>query len=240
MACDLLSKWLVHYDPIHRGYTVAGMANGVTATNGWSFPRMSGGYNLYRGQGVGAPIDPANPVGAAGASAASISNFSWRPHRTEDTYGYVVAAIGGGGVESAPSHPTRIAEFDVTGGLIGLRPNSPTGLTVTPLAAGRFELGWIYISEGQEAAPSLFRVYTDNASGPVDYQNAIGSVSYVRGKIHYTFTTAPYDQDARYTFAVRAESSEGVQDGNLVQRIGWTDRQAPEAHPLVTLSCVED
>ena len=240
MACDLLSKWLIHYDSIHRGYTPAGIANGVTATNGWSFPRMNGGYNLYRAQGVGAPIDLANPVGSAGASAASISNFSWRSHRAEDTYGYAVSSIGGGGVESGLSHPTRIAEFDVTGGLIGLGPNSPAGLTVTPLAAGRFELHWIYISEGQEAAPSLFRVYTNDASGPVDYQNAIGSVSYAAGKMHYAFTTAPYDQDARYTFAVRAESSGGVQDANLVEQIGWTDRQAPATHPLVTLSCVED
>jgi len=63
---ERFEKEPAHYDPIHRGYTPRGIANGVTATGGWCFPRvLSGGYNLYRGPSA-ASIDFSRPVGAAG------------------------------------------------------------------------------------------------------------------------------------------------------------------------------
>ena len=117
MASDLFGQWLAHYDTIHRGYTPSGIANGVTATGGWSFPRILGGYNLYRGTDGAESIAFGLPVGAAGREAGNISNFGWRPHAASTKYAYVVKAIGGGGVESEASHPARVAEFDANGAL---------------------------------------------------------------------------------------------------------------------------
>ena len=100
MTDCLLAKWLDHYDPIHRGYTPRGIANGVCATAGWTFPRLGGGYNLYRGTPTADDIDYGVPVGAAGAGAGRINNFLWRPHTADTEYFYVCRAVGGGGVES--------------------------------------------------------------------------------------------------------------------------------------------
>ena len=118
---DLLRRWLAHYDPIHRGYTPRGIANAVCATNGWAFPRVRGGTNLYRGSPTAEAVDLTHPVGAAGRGATTIANFPWRPHGAGKEYYYVLRAIGGGGVES-PAVPRSI-----TNAWIGrARMSSPT------------------------------------------------------------------------------------------------------------------
>ena len=86
MSCDnLLTKWLAFYDPIHRGFTPRGIANGGITTVGWSFPRIKGGLNLYRGTPTANDVDFTDPVGAAGFDGQEIRNFSWRNHQPSTT-----------------------------------------------------------------------------------------------------------------------------------------------------------
>ncbi len=236
MASDLFIKWLAHYDTIHRGYTPAGIANAVTATGGSSFPRMAGGYNLYRGVDDDGAIDYANPVGAAGRNATTIANFTWRPHAASTRYFYTIKAVGGGGVESAASLPARIAEFDQSGGLLGLRPNAPNDLNVSPVAGGKFLVKWVYCARFQEAMPAEFRLYHDAGTGTVDYQTVIAQVSYRPGRVHYSYTSAAFAHDARRIWSVRAVTAGSVDDGNVSQVFAWADTQAPDPHPAVRLA----
>ena len=116
---ELLGKWLEHYDPIHRGWTRRGIANGVCMTRGFAFPRIAGGYNLYRGGPTGADVDYTAPVGAAGARAAGIRTLPWGRLEAGAEYIFVLRSIGGGGVESADGE--EVVRVAVTAKEVGWR-----------------------------------------------------------------------------------------------------------------------
>ena len=235
----LLEKWLAHYDPIHRGWTLRGIANGVCATCGWCFPSVSGGYNLYRGSPGAESIDYGAPVGAADAAAEQIHSFAWRPHAPNMTYAYVVRAIGGGGVESESSDPPVTVETDAQGRPMGPRPNAPSQLSVRPVAGGAFVLRWTYSPFGEATAPAAFRVFTDGGTGTVNYVAVVGTVSYRRGQPHYAFQTGGHAHGVRRLWAVRAVSAEGRDDGNTGTVVGLADAEPPEAHPNPIVRVVE-
>ncbi len=236
MASELFDKWLAHYDTIHRGYTPRGIANGVTATGGVSFPRVPGGYNLYRGIGGAESIDFDHPVGAAGRGATAIANFGWCPHAGGTVYAYAVKSIGGGGVESAASWPAAVAEFDVYGSLLGVRSNGPTDLSVQPASGGAFMLRWVYASRYEEAEPASFQVFHDSGTGTVDYTTVVGQVGYVRGRAHFSYGSSGFSHGVRVIWGVRAVTAGGVADGGVLEAFGWADASAPAAHPGLRLS----
>jgi hypothetical protein len=253
VASELLAKWLRHYDPIHRGFTPAGIVNGVTATSGWSFPRMRGGYNLYRGGvaagagagggiGVAAPaaVDFDHPVGAAGRNATTIANAPWRPHQPSTVYLYTVKSIGGGGVESVAASPARAAEFDGAGALLGPRPNSPIAVSVRPGTGGTFVVRWAFAMRHGEVPPDHFALHHDDGTGEVDYDHVVAQVNYQRGRAHYTYASGAFSHGARRTWAVRAVTAAGVHDGNTRQVPGFADGSAPAAAAAVHLSRLEE
>lgn len=240
MASDLFEKWARQNDSIHRGYTPAGMANGLTATGGWSFPRVRGGYNLYRGLAGVESIDFDVPVGAAGANAQTIGNFPWRPHRTSTDYHYTLRAVGGGGVESAAAVPARLAEFDSSRTLREPRPSSPSGLSVTPAAGGRFLLRWMYDPRGEDAAPENFRIYHDNGTGTVDYGTFVKKITYRPGRVHYEWLSTAFSHGDRRLWAVRAVSEPQVNDGGTAQVFAFADAAAPSPHPGPRLTRLAD
>jgi hypothetical protein len=235
----MLAKWLVHYDPIHRGYTARGIANGVCATSGWSFPRLAGGYNLYRGTPTPQDIDLLRPVGAAGTSAERISTFSWCPHAAGVEYFHVVRAVGGGGVEGPMSVPPVSVAFDAGGVCLGGRPNAPGDIDVRPTAGGHFRLSWSYSSLGEEVSPSLFRVYSDGGDGEIDYGAAVAEVPYRAGRLRHCYEAGPFVHGARRGWAVRAISASGRDDGNTVAVAAVADADGPEPSPHVVCELLD-
>lgn len=221
----LLERWLLHYDPIHRGYTQRGIANGVTATCGWGFPRVGGGYNLYRSVN-GAAVDGDRPVGAAGRSATSIESFSWRPHAVSTDYAYSVRSIGGGGVESADSEGV-LAAFDGVGALIGPAPHAASDVAVRAISGGRFEVRWRYDAAGEAVAPAMFRLFHDGGSGTVDYGTVVGTVTYGACRALYAYVSGGFGHDVRRVWGVRAVSDEGVEEENELTAAAWSDDLAP-------------
>ncbi len=236
MACDLLSKWLVHYDPLHRGWTLTGIANGVGATCGFFFPRIAGGYNLRRAVGQ-LPDGLAVIVGAAGATAETIETFPWVTHDAGVTYTYRLVAVSGGGCEDLIDEVTTQAAFDGAGEWLGARPHAPADLQVTPLSGGRFRLGWTYTPEGEQAAPASFRVYHDAGTGSMNFSQVVGTVDYRRGRLHYAFTSESFAEGTRVGFVVRAISAAGAQEPNERVVRGLADAAAPVINPVVVITC---
>lgn len=235
MSFDLLAKWLTWYDPIHRGWTPEGIANGVCATSGYSFPRIRGGYNLRRAIGE-VPDGTAVIVGAAGADATTIQTFPWVSHAADTEYTYRVTAIGGGGVENVTDEITAVVPFDDGGDWVGLKPNAPTDLRVTAASGGKFTLKWTYNRAGEQVEPSQFRIYNDAGSGTVDYETVVSMVTYRRGRFHYETLSSAFDDGARVRWSVRAVSAGGVEEENLVVVEQWADAQAPPINPTVWLT----
>lgn len=238
MACDnLLQKWLLFYDPIHRGFTPKGIANGGMTTVGWSFPRIRGGFNLYRGTPTAGDIDYDYPVGAAGHDAVEIRNFSWRNHSPDTDYFYGLRAINGGGCESAISEPLWPARFDPAVNMFGDPPNSPEDLQISLLSGGRFKLQWTYREKGQFAPPAEFRLYHDSGSGTVDYGTVRGTTKYRPSRLHFEFESGAFGHDAKREWSVRAATALGVEDDNTATAISTADAQGPPNHPTAFAEC---
>ena len=236
MSQSLLDKWLEHYDPIHRGWTVNGITNGVCATNGFGFPRIRGGYNLRR-----VPADDSNApselVGAAGADATTVRTFPWVSHDAGRSYVYRLAAINGGGVENAQEPAATEVSFDQSGLWTGRRPNAPGDLRVTPSAGGTFIIRWTYVHNGEQDEPAAFYIHHDNGNGEIDYSSAAGSVPYRRGQLHYRYVSARFAHDQLVRWAVRAVTAAGVNDGNsAVSAARAENRPPPPAVSIVLAS----
>ena len=238
MGCDnLLTKWLAFYDPIHRGFTPRGIANGGITTVGWSFPRIKGGFNLYRGTPSGNDIDFSDPVGAAGFDATEIRNFTWRNHNPSTTYYYGLKSVNGGGCESAPADRLWPATFDGAGNMLGDPPNAPDNLQIEPTSGGRFKLQWTYSEKDQLLAPIEFRLYHDNGSGTVDYGTVIATVSYKFGRLHYEFVSGAFAHDARRMWSVRAASAAGIVESNTETVVAVADAVGPPNHATAFSEC---
>ncbi|NOX58651.1 MAG: hypothetical protein GXP29_07305 [Planctomycetes bacterium] len=236
---ELLERWLLHYDSIHRGWTPAGIANGVTATNGFAFPRIMGGYNLYRSPVGAAASDPQLIVGASGANASSIETFAWAIAPALSDQRFILRSIGGGGVESAPSSDEVGVAFDILGNPEPLVPNAPHDLSIDQSAAGSFTLTWSYSEHRQGAAPVLFSAFTDGGAGIVDYGISIGDVAYRARGGRYSFVTGPHSHDGEFAFSVRAVTAAGDDDGNVQVVAGLADALAPALPGVVLTEIVE-
>jgi hypothetical protein len=238
MPDALLAKWLKHYDPLYRGWTPDGIANGVCLTNGFSFPRIKGGYNLRRS--TSRQSDPQDRiVGAAGHDATTIRVFSFATHEPSTTYYYRLCAVGGGGMENNTDEVLAEVVFDAAGNWIGASPNPPTDLRVASLSGGRFLLKWMYPSQGEQAEPTEFRVYHNGGAGQIDYQTPTATIPYRRGQVHFEHTSAAFPHGTRVRWAVRAATSTGIEELNEQQTSGWAEANPPPANPAVLIA-VED
>jgi hypothetical protein len=237
---DLLGKWLRHYDPIHRGWTPVGIANGVSATSGFFFPRVAGGYNLYRGVGGLAAVDFSDPVGAASGAATSVRNFSWRGHASSTAYVYALRAVGAGGVEAMHDEAFAGVAFDAGGNWLGPLANAVVGLRVEALSGGRFAVRWGYDSANEGAAAESFRVYHDNGMGTVDFGTVLGTVTRRVGAVHHEFVTGAYGHGARVLFAVRSVTGGGVEELSTAAVMGVALADGPPVHGTVLSGCGEE
>ena len=236
MSCSLLDKWLTHYDPLHRGFTADGIANGVTATAGWFFPRIRGGYNVRRAVGRKPTAD--DPiVGAAGADAATVANFTWRGHAPSTVYHYRLNAIGPGGIEELGERSVVRAAFDAAGDLIPSRPNVPTNLRVEREAGGTFRLRWTYSEADEEVSPAAFEVYADNGAGTVDYETAVAIVPFVARRFHYERASGAFAHGTKVKWSVRAVSAAGVNDANTIVVAAVAVAEGPPVHQAIVSEC---
>lgn len=236
MSCTLLDKWLLHYDSVHRGWTRAGIANGVCATCGFSFPRIRGGYLLRRAVGR-APDESSEIVGAAGADADSVGTFPWIVHAANTTYVYGLSAISGGGVENRLEQSPAAARFDELGRWTGELPNAPADLRADAAEGGTFRVRWSHCGEDEQARPAGFRIYHDAGMGTIDYRAVVAVVGYRRGQVNYEYISLPFGHDVRVRWAVRAFSVNGVEELNEQTADGVARAHPPPAPAVVLAGC---
>lgn len=237
MVSDLLGKWLAHYDPIHRGWTRAGVANGVTATCGFCFPRILGGYHLRRRVG-GTPGADDAIVGTAGHDATTIRTFPWVRQEAGVTYVYRLFPVGGGGVENHTDMRITLTGLRVDGRWRGAWPNSPADLRVDAMAGGRFRLRWTYPPEGEQATPSEFRVYRGEGGRSVDFGAVVATLPHHAGQFHHEYVSEAFAHGEQVRWAVRAATA-SAEEANDATVCGWAMARPPAARPVVVISCVE-
>ncbi len=232
MSESLLSSWLRHYDPIHRGWTPNGIANGVCVTNGWAFPRIRGGYNLRRS--LSGPPGPGDLiVGAAPADAREVRTFAWVAH-PQGNWCYRLSSIGGGGVEEPEVGSRASVEIGSANDWLGPRPNQVSDLRVEPSAGGRFLLSWTYCPAGQQTAPTAFGVYQSEPGEPLAWDSAVEAVPFRAGRLHYEYRSLPFAEGMVVAWGVRAASAAG-EEGNTAEVRAAARATGPSRPPVVTV-----
>lgn len=230
-----LQAWLGTYDPIHRGWTRRGIANGLSATSGFAFPRIRGGYNLYRT--ISGGPESKELVGAAGADACEIRTFGWVRHEALTEYVYRLVPVGGGGVENWADMTRTTVRFDAAGMWVGPLPNAPTDLQAVPQSLGRVAVRWTYLPQGEETAPAGFNLYT-NEGREIDYGSVAGQIAYRAGRVHFEYVTGPAADGMRVGWAVRAYGPFGHEEQNTRCVFTLTRRAGPPANPAVKVTPV--
>jgi len=224
MARTLLQRWLDHYDPIHRGWTPAGIANGVCMTAGFFFPRFAGGYNLLRSIGQTPDESASMIVGASSPTAETpdaIANFPTYTLAVDTVYCFWPRAISPGGAqECGPVDAIRI-ESDDDGDPMGAAPNAPSELTATAIADGYIRLTWRHNAAGEQTKPASWNVYHDDGTGSVDYGTALDDTT------HRVYVAGPYVHDTTVLFGVRGVSADDVEETNLDTVSATADTEGP-------------
>lgn len=119
------------------------------------------------------------------------------------------------------------------------RPNRPTGLKATAAADGKVELAFSYNAANEEAECTHFHVYCDAGSGEVDYTTPIGSIDKLEHVLsHYAFLSSALTDGQTYLFAVRAATTEDVEDDGIEFVAVAADAQAPDQPVSLTAHIV--
>lgn len=241
MADSLLTRWLAHYDPIHHGWTPAGIAAGsvLLAGEGW---RGGGRTMLFKGT-TRSSIDRNYPVGTAGSDAASIA-LREGVELAVGTHYFQAVPFGPGGAAAVvdATRPQIVAVVVTDDGLDLLRPAFPRGLRAQAIAAGYIRLTWEFVAMRSRPVPASFAVYCDSGSGTVDYDTPLSTVRarIGRGGEGLYTMASQFADGLAVKFVVRAVTKGGVDDGNVVEATATADAQEPSAGAIDALVLGED
>jgi hypothetical protein len=202
------------FDSLYEGDSPNGVKLGMGLTGGDFWPRPAGCQNLYRGISMEA-IDFANILTVAGPSETQIASPNWLEHLPLTTYFYLVRRANSCGQEEHTLGAAEKVVIDSFGNLAEPRCNSVFSVRVRQIDANKIELVWFYLPIDQEASPYCFRVYGDNGSGQIDYDNPVTQIDYV-GRKFYTWRSETLSAN-KYLFCIRAQTETGVDDGFLGQ-----------------------
>ena len=152
-------------------------------------------------------VDFENVLAVVEPDADEISLPSYLSHEAGEVYFYVVrCANGSGDIERTLRAAVKVA-IDNDGKLGKTRPNEIVGLRAEQGQDGKVEIVWTYNQMEQGSGPAEMRVYSDEGTGEVDYQNPVATVKYKGRRFYKHKIDRP--ADGRYRFAVRAADANG-------------------------------
>jgi len=191
------------------GMTSNGFRLGTALTGGWFWVRSSGCVLLFRASSIEQEnFDEILTV--TDKDAEQISPPGYLTHGAGETYFYLVRRVNlCGALEETLEAIARVS-IDSEGKLVQERPNGIAALSIEQ-NNGSMKLSYFYCPLGQKKEPACFKIYGDNGSGQIDYENPIAIIEY-EGRGFYCYQSSQL-QAGRYRFAVRAEDEDGVQDG---------------------------
>jgi len=194
------------------GTTADGFRLGTVLSRGWFWFRVGGCSVLYRGRTM-VDIDFGDILAVSDVGAEQISPPMYVSHDAGANYFYVVRRVSGCGVEERSLSAAAKVSIGDDGELAEAEPNDIFDVRIRQVEGSRAELLWYYCPIGQGSEPVCFKVYGDNGTGQIDFQNPLAEVLYI-GRVFYSYLSEPLEE-GRYLFAIRAEDKFGVQGGSL-------------------------
>jgi hypothetical protein len=161
------------------------------------------------GESMGA-IDFDNVTAVTDSQADEVRLPDFVLHEAGKDYFYVVRCANRcGQIEQTLKAAVKVS-IDSEGKLEAGKPNGVFGLAVKSRPDGQIELVWGYYPIEQESKPKEMRIYSDEGTGQVDYQEPTMVVKY-KGKRCYQYK-CEIPGNSRYLFAVRAADGNGNEE----------------------------
>jgi hypothetical protein len=221
---ELEKRWL--RDALFNGMTANAFKLGTVLTSGWFWMREGGCTGLYRGCSM-EQIDFDNILAVSEPNAEQISPPSFVPHQAGSIYYYVVRRFNNCGYQERTLLAATKVSIKSDGSLKESQPNKIFAVTSQQIDGSHIRLVWFYNPLEQKSPPESFKVYFDNASGQIDYENPLATIEY-QGRKFYSYESSELSA-GQYLFAVRAENTEGIQDESQAQIRIQLDSQNPES-----------
>jgi hypothetical protein len=228
-SLNIEQDWLA--GALFGGMTANAFKLGTVLSLGWFWMRRSGCSVLYRGPAMD-QIDFTNALTVAEQDAGQISPPLYVAHGSSSTYFYAVRRVNTCGYREHTLAAVAKVAIDADGNLAAPQPNNIFAAAVRQVNGNKVRLTWFYCPLRQKSKPVCFRIYHDAASGQVDYQNPIGTITY-EGQRFYSYLTEPL-AGGRYLFALRAEDADGVQNGSLARSTIQLVTEIPEAVDILS------
>jgi hypothetical protein len=232
-SLNIEQDWLLA--ALFGGMTTNAFKLGTVLTRGWFWMRRSGCSALYRGPTID-QIDFTSPLTVAEYDAGQISPPPYVAHGSNCTYFYAVRRFNTCGYQERTLAAVAKVAIDAGGNLAAPQPNNIFAAAAEQVEGSKVLLTWFYCPLRQESKPVCFRIYHDAATGQIDYQNPLATISY-QGQKFYTYLTESLT-GGRYLFAVRAEDADGVQNGSMARLIIQLNPQIPEAMDILSAESV--
>jgi hypothetical protein len=191
---------------LFAGQTANGFKLGTTVTLGWFWMRLNGCRIAYRGQSMES-IDFEDLLVVAEAGADEIAMPGYLSHEAGETYFYVVRCANRCGDIERTMRAAAKVTIGNDGKLGKGRPNEVAGLKAEQGQDGEIEIAWTYNPMEQDSVPAEMRIYGDNGTGEIDYQNPVAVVKYKGWRFYRHRIERP--ADGLYRFAVRTADANG-------------------------------
>jgi hypothetical protein len=222
-------KWLK--EALFSGMTANAFKLGTVLSLGWFWLRVAGCSMLYRGDSM-ETIDFDNILVVGALEAEQIQVPEYLSHANSTTYFYVIRRANNcGDLEHTLAAAVKVS-IDSDGDLAQPRPNSIFEARIEQLAGSKVKLLWYYCPLDQDSGPACFKIYYDNGTGQIDYENPIATISYT-GRKFYSYQSDSLE-GGRYLFAIRAKDANGIEDGSLAKLVIQITNSSPD--PIDILS----
>jgi hypothetical protein len=217
-------RWL--RDALYNGMTANTFKLGTVLTSGWFWTRVNGCTALYRGSSM-EQIDFDNILVVSELNAEQITPPSFVSHEAGSTCFYIVRRFNNCGLQERTLSAAVKVTIKSDGDLKEPQPNKIFAVRAEQIDGNRLRLIWFYNPLEQKSPPESFKIYFDNKSGQIDYENPLATIEY-QGRKFYSFESSELSA-GQYMFTVRAENAEGVRDESRGQLRIQLDSQIHES-----------
>lgn len=222
-------------EALFAGQTANGFKLGTAFGLGWFWSRVGGCRIVYRGVSM-ETVDFNDVLAVTEADAKEITLPSWLSHEAGRTYFYAVRCANRyGRIERTLASAVKVS-IGSDGSLRIGRPNSVFGLSAVIQRNGRAEIVWTYSPLEQESQPAEMRVYGDDGTGGIDYQEPISLVPY-KGRRFYRYESERLE-DGRYRFAVRTADAKGNERESMREAAVEVRKMQPGAIEVIGIEAI--
>ncbi len=211
-------------EALFGGMTSNAFKLGTVLSLGWFWMRPSGCAVLYRGGSI-ETVDFSDILVVDDFDVTEIAPPTWLQHNSNSMYFYVVRRVNSCGQQEHTLGCAVRVVIDANGDLAASVPNDVFQFKAKQVAGNKAELVWCYCPIEQKSQPVCFKIYYDNRSGQIDYENPISTINYAGRKFYSHQTDAL--QAGEYLFAIRTEDASGVQNNSLAQLSIHIDTTGP-------------